>query len=151
MKATRKNPGALRENLRQAHAYLESELEPEAKIGVIGWCFGGGWSLQLALMMQKKLDAAVIYYGRLITESKRLSRLQAPVLGIFGSEGHGISVDAVREFESALQDLGKAAEIHVYEGASHAFTNPSGNRYNAEAADDAWQKTLAFLRQHLGA
>ena len=55
----------------------------------------------------------------------------------------------LRAFEAALKDLGKPAEIHVYDGAKHAFANPSGGNYKADAAADAWQKSLAFLAQHL--
>ena len=58
-------------------------------------------------------------------------------------------VDGVRAFESTLGELGKDATIHVYEGAEHAFANPSGTRYNAEAAEDAWSKTLEFFGEHL--
>jgi carboxymethylenebutenolidase len=58
-------------------------------------------------------------------------------------------VETVREFESALDSLGKEAAIHIYEGANHAFANPSGTRYNAEAAEDAWEKTIAFFAQNL--
>jgi carboxymethylenebutenolidase len=56
----------------------------------------------------------------------------------------------VREFETALEELGKDAAIHVYEGADHGFANPSGTRYKQDAAEDAWSKTLAFLAENLG-
>jgi carboxymethylenebutenolidase len=91
----------------------------------------------------------VIYYGRLITEKDQLATLQMPILGIFGAEDQGIPLDSVREFEAALEELDKDAAIHVYEGAEHAFANPSGTRYNEEAAEDAWSKTLAFLAENL--
>lgn len=118
-------------------------------IGVVGWCFGGGWSLQTALALGDGIDATVIYYGRLVTDPAELEPLTSPVLGIFGSLDQGIPVETVREFESALDSLGKEATIHVYEGADHAFANPSGTRYNAEAAEDAWEKTMAFFAQNL--
>jgi carboxymethylenebutenolidase len=72
-----------------------------------------------------------------------------PLLGIFGAEDEGIPVESVKEFESTLNNLDKNASIHIYEGADHAFANPSGTRYNAEAAKDAWEKTTAFFQQHL--
>ncbi len=117
-------------------------------IGVIGWCFGGGWALQTALLLPK-LDAAVIYYGELVTDSQALKKLETPVLGIFGAKDQGIPVEKVRSFETALKSLGKTAEIYIYENAGHAFANASGDRYVPEAAADAWQKTTRFLNQHL--
>lgn len=141
------DPAPAKDNLRQAHAYLTGELGAP-RTGVIGWCFGGGWSLQTALMVPE-LDAAVMYYGRVVTDPEELKALQAPLLGLFGAEDTGIPVDGVREMEAALGELGKDATIVVYPGAGHAFANPSGNRYQAEAAKDAWGKTVAFFGEHL--
>jgi carboxymethylenebutenolidase len=137
----------LRDNLRQAHAFLRER--GSSKIGSIGWCFGGAWSLRTALMFGDQLDAAVIFYGRLVTEADELASIEAPILGIFGAEDQGIPLDSVRAFEDALDALGKNAEIHVYEGADHAFANPSGTRYQPDAAAKAWSETLAFLDAHL--
>lgn len=138
---------SLEDNLRQAHAFLRAQGAPA--VGSIGWCFGGGWSLQTALALGEDLDAAVIYYGRLVTDPDELSSLSAPILGIFGGLDDGIPVESVREFEAALESIGHPAQIHVYPDADHAFANPSGTRYNAEAAEDAWGKTVAFLAEHL--
>jgi len=142
------NPELATENLKQAYAYLELQ-EDVTKTGVIGWCFGGGWSLNTALAFPEQIDAAVIYYGRLVTDPDRLEKLDMPILGLFGAEDQGIPVESVREFESVLTDLGKDATIHVYEGADHAFANPSGTRYNEEAAEKAWAETIEFLKEHL--
>lgn len=149
MTAVSKNRAAANKTLRRAHAYLERRYKTE-KTAVIGWCFGGGWSLHTALLLPEKLDAAIIYYGQLITKRDLLAKLETPILGFFGGKDQGIPIADVREFEQTLADLGKSASIHVYEDAAHAFANPSGTRYNAEAAADAWQKTLAFLQEHLG-
>jgi len=138
----------LEDNLRQAYAYLVEEQGAE-RVGVIGWCFGGGWSLQTALMLPDEIDATVIYYGRLVTDRERLATLRMPILGFFGDLDQGIPVDQVHEFEAVLEDLGKDASITVYEGANHAFANPSGTRYVPEAAEDAWAKTLAFFDRNL--
>jgi carboxymethylenebutenolidase len=148
MSATMEREVELEDNLGQAYRYLTEQAGAE-RVGVIGWCFGGGWSLRTALMLPDAIDAAVIYYGRLVTDRERLERLEMPILGIFGAEDGGIPVETVREFEAALDALGKDARIHVYEGAEHAFANPSGTRYDAEAAGDAWTKTLAFFEEHL--
>lgn len=136
------------DNLTQAYEYL-NEQENASNLGTIGWCFGGGWSLRTALAHPEEIDAAVIYYGRLITDADELEKLEMPILGIFGAEDDGIPPEQVREFESVLNEVGVSNSIHIYEGADHAFANPSGERYNKEAAEDAWQKTTAFFEKHL--
>lgn len=147
--AVSQNPQLAEENLRQAYQYLETEQQAP-KIASIGWCFGGSWSLNTALLHPDKLDATVIYYGgQITTDPDQLSPLKMPILGIFGALDDNPSPETVREFESALNSLGKPAEIYIYEGADHAFANPSGTRYNAEAAENAWERTTAFLQQHL--
>ncbi|MEB3355368.1 MAG: dienelactone hydrolase family protein [Synechococcales bacterium] len=149
VQAATQNPALLQENLRQAYRYLV-ETEAAPTIGSIGWCFGGSWSLQTALLFPDTLDAAVIYYGgNLVTDPTELEPLSMPILGIFGGIDDNPPVETVREFESVLNDLDKSVEIYIYEGADHAFANPSGTRYNAAAAADAWEKTIAFLNEHL--
>lgn len=145
--AVRQNADAGEANLRRAHAFLKEK--GATKIGTIGWCFGGGWSLQTGMTLAGQVDATIIYYGRLVTDPDALKAIQAPVLGIFGDLDRGIPLDSVRAFEKAMQDLSKDVDVHVYEGADHAFANPSGTRYQEEAARDAWSKTLAFLAEHL--
>jgi carboxymethylenebutenolidase len=147
-RGSRDNPGRGQQNLQQAWQFLKEEQGVE-KVGVIGWCFGGGWSLQAALMLGEGIDAAVIYYGRVITDRDALEALASPLLGIFGALDGGIPVATVREFQTTLDLLGKVASIHIYEGADHAFANPSGTRYNEKAAKDAWSKTLTFFGQLL--
>lgn len=143
------NPDQLSENLRLAYQYLEQE-QSAPKIASLGWCFGGRWSLNTALLLPTQLDAAVIYYGGgMVTDPEQLKTLEMPILGIFGELDQNPSVEVVRQFEATLQDLNKTAEIYIYDNADHAFANPSGTRYNAEAAEDAWQKTLQFLTRHL--
>jgi len=137
------------ENMNGAVDYLIENYDV-TKIGSIGWCFGGRESLNLALN-NDMMDATVIYYGRLVTDPAVLSSISWPVLGIFGGLDTGIPVDTVREFESALNELGITNEIYIYENANHAFANPSGDRYAPEEAQDAWEKTLVFLEKHLKA
>ncbi|WP_413161963.1 dienelactone hydrolase family protein [Capilliphycus salinus ALCB114379] len=145
----RNNEQQLKNNIRQAYQYLEQE-QNAPKIGSIGWCFGGTWSLNTALLFPKELDAAVIYYGGGIeTNPNQLKPLEMPILGIFGELDNNPSVETVRQFETALKNVGKSPEIYIYENADHAFANPSGTRYNAEAAEDAWKKTITFFNQHL--
>jgi len=138
-----------RRDLLAAFAYLAArkDVRPE-RIGSIGWCMGGGYSLQLALA-EPRLAAAVIYYGRLATDEAMLAKLRAPVLGLFGEEDRGIPAASVREFEAALGRLNKTASIHIYPGAGHAFANATRPSYRKEAAEDAWAKTLAFFADNL--
>ncbi|MEM8640347.1 MAG: dienelactone hydrolase family protein [Cyanobacteria bacterium P01_G01_bin.54] len=137
------------ENLRQAYAYLETTQNAPA-IASLGWCFGGTWSLNTALLFPTELDAAVIYYGGgITTDPEQLKTLEMPIIGFFGEEDSNPDPATVAEFERVLQELDKSVEVHLYEGAGHAFANPSGTRYVAAAAMDAWEKTIAFLAEHL--
>ena len=148
MQAAMKDPARLVDNLKQAYAYLRGA--GATKVGVVGWCFGGGWALETALALGDGIAATVMYYGRVTSDPAEIAKLQSPLLGLFGALDQGIPVAGVRKFEAALKAAGKKAEIVVYEGADHAFANPSGSRYQEKAAADAWQKTLAFLAKHLG-
>ena len=137
-------------NLEQAYAFV-TETAGAPRVASLGWCFGGGWSLNTALLFPKDLDAAVIYYGQVTDNESRLAPLEVPILGLFGSEDRGIKLESVRRFEETLERLGKDYEIRVYDGAGHAFANPSGNNFNAEYAEDAWSRTLEFLDSNLAA
>ena len=139
-------------NLKSAVKYLSSlpNVNPE-KIVSLGWCFGGGQSLQLALNSQDHpVAATIIYYGRLLTDNASLAKIKWPVLGIFGDQDKSISVDSVKAFEMALNSNGIPNEIYIYKGVGHAFANPSGENYAPKETQDAWQKTLAFLEKHVG-
>ncbi|MFO0605670.1 MAG: dienelactone hydrolase family protein [Polyangiales bacterium] len=135
-------------NLRAAATFLRDGRHAP-RMGVVGWCFGGGWSLQAALALPAQVDAAVMYYGRVEADPARLAALDAPLLGLFGGADTGIPVEGVRQMESALRGLGRDVTIQVYEGAGHAFANPSGERYQPAAADDAWRRTVDFFARHL--
>lgn len=148
VEAARQNPDRIKDHMAQAYQYLKTEQQAP-KIASLGWCFGGGVSLQTALLLPDQLNATVIYYGQLVTDPEALRPLEMPILGIFGALDENPSVESVHQFEAALNSLNKPAEIHIYEGANHAFANPSGTRYNAEAAADAWEKTVAFLDRTL--
>ena len=134
-------------NMNSAVSYLQ-ENNNSLKLGSIGWCFGGGQSLNLALN-NDAMDATVIYYGQLITDKNRLSSIQWPVLGIFAELDNGIPIENVQQFETSLNELNIEHEVHIYPGVDHAFANPSGDRYAPEESKDAWQKTLEFLNTTL--
>lgn len=111
--------------------------------------FRRGLGAQYRDAVSDQLDATVIYYGQVTDDEDKLRPISSPILGLFGAEDRGITVESVAAFEAALERLRKNYEIHVYPGADHAFANPSGNAYNADAAADAWQKTVDFLDTHL--
>ena len=158
---TAETPGAARElmlevveepemaqaNIRAAYEFLEVAGAP--RIGSLGWCFGGGWSLAAAQMLPDDLDASVIYYGQVTGDEEKLRPVNAPILGLFAANDAGIKVESVEAFRNALERLRKEHEIHIYPDVGHAFANPTGNNYNADAATDAWAKTLDFLERHL--
>ena len=135
------------ENMNFAASYIQENHNVQ-KIGSIGWCFGGGQSLNLALNNQN-MDATIIYYGSLITEQELLSNISWPVLGIFAEFDQGIPVESVNDFETSLDDLDIPNEIHIYPGVDHAFANPSGERYAPNESKDAWEKTIEFLELNL--
>jgi carboxymethylenebutenolidase len=133
-------------NLKTAYDYLKNEVGAE-KIGIIGWCLGGKWSLRGALMLPKDIDAAVIYYGSLIDDKEKLATLEMPIIGFIGTK------DRLHKqfitFDEDLTELDKNASIHFYDGARHAFANASGVAYEPVAAEDSWKKTILFLEKHL--
>ena len=141
------DPGLANENIRAAYEFLTTAGAP--RIGSLGWCFGGGWSLNTAQLFPDELDAAVIYYGQVTGDEERLRPISAPILGLFGADDTGITVESVEAFRASLERLRKEHAIHIYPGVGHAFANPTGTNYNAEAATDAWARTLEFLGRHL--
>lgn len=148
MDAALKDSEALGQNLRGAMSYLEKET-PASGVATLGWCFGGAMSFETARMFPDKIAATVIYYGQVSSERAVLEPLKMPILGIFAGKDDHITAESARAFEKALHQLGKEAEVTVYEGVGHAFANPSGTAYSKAEAEDAWQKTLTFLDKHL--
>jgi carboxymethylenebutenolidase len=148
--SVRDNPEQAIANLQSAVQYLASLPNVNSsRIASLGWCFGGGQSLQLALNSeQNPLAATVIYYGNLVNDTNELSKIKWPVLGIFGDQDQSIPVESVNAFEQALNKTGVTNEIYIYPGVGHAFANPSDNYAPKEAAD-AWKKTLAFLNKYV--
>jgi carboxymethylenebutenolidase len=123
-----------------ASAYCGSD----AKIATIGWCFGGGWSSKSTVVLGKKMFASVIYYGMPVLDEEQLKNIQCPTLGIFAEQDGWITPAKAKEFEQKLLKNNKSIVNHIYP-AAHAFANPSNPKYDKVNADDAWQKTIAFL------
>jgi len=140
----RDNPDEAVAKLSRATDALRSSQYTTRQVASLGWCFGGGWSLQLSLS-DADLNSTVIYYGTLTTEEEQLRDIDAPVLGIFGSEDQVVGPQNVEEFDRTLDEIGVENEVHVYDGAEHAFANPSGESFRPNATRDAWDRTLGFL------
>lgn len=131
-----------------ANAFLAKDPRIQAtKRGSIGWCFGGGQSLQLALAATD-LSACVMYYGRPVTDPAELKSLKAPLLAVFGNQDQAFPPALVDEFDKALTAAGVKHEILRYD-AVHAFANPSNPKYDLKSASDAWTHVQAFFAENL--
>lgn len=148
--SVRNNPDEAVNNLNAAVEHVSSlQNVNSSRIASLGWCFGGGQSLQLALNTEQPLAATIIYYGTLVTNQTDLAEITWPVLGVFGAADQSIPVDTVNQFDAALDASGVTNEIYIYEGVGHAFANPSGGNYAPKETADAWEKTLAFLSRYV--
>jgi carboxymethylenebutenolidase len=137
-------------DLEAAYSYLASRQDVnQAKIGSVGWCMGGGYSLQLA-EHEPRLAACIVNYGEMPTDPATIQAIHARLLGNFGADDQVIKPAEVHEFEKALQADGKSIDAKIYDGAPHAFQNP-GNKtgYRPEAAADSWTRMLDFLAKTL--
>ena len=121
---------------------------PNAHIATIGWCFGGGWSLQTALMAGNHAVACVMYYGMPEQDINRLKTLHCDVLGNFGNKDKWINPKVVAKFDEDMKTAGKKLYLHQYD-ADHGFANPSNPIYNSEATKDAYEHEITFLKARL--
>ena len=139
-------------NLQAAVKYLSLAPNVDStKIASLGWCFGGGQSLQLALNSQEHpLAATILYYGTpLVTDKESLAKIKWPVLGIFGDNDQAIPIPEINQFRTSLNQSGITNEIEIYKGVGHAFANPSGDNYAPKETADAWERTLSFLKKYV--
>lgn len=121
---------------------------PEARIATIGWCFGGGWSMQSSMMAGKQGAGCVIYYGMPEKEVEKMKTLETDVLGIFAKQDRWINEDVVKTFAENMESAGKTLTYKIFD-AAHAFANPSRPIYDESAAKEANDMTLEFLRTRL--
>jgi len=130
--------------------YLASRNDVDrGRIGTIGWCMGGGFAVQLAAHVPR-LGACVVNYGALPTDPNELQNIGAPILGNFGADDRGITPADVQAFQKTMETLGRRVDIKIYDGAGHGFENPNNQQgYRPEAAEDAWNRTVAFLNKAL--
>jgi carboxymethylenebutenolidase len=141
------NPAIATEKLQESVKFLKNHKDSTGKVGTVGWCFGGGWSLNTALAAD--VDAVVVYYGNVKKTAEQVTTLNAPLMGHFGTLDKSINKSMVNGFEESLKEAGKTDyQIFWYE-ADHAFANPTGGRYDAEDAKLAWERTMGFFDTHL--
>jgi carboxymethylenebutenolidase len=119
-----------------------------AKIGTVGWCFGGGQSLQASLALGKQAAACVMYYGMPEENVDKLKTLHCDVLNIWPTNDQWINKSVMDKFEANMNAAGKKLTIKSYD-ADHAFANPSNPKYNKEFASDAYSHTIAFFKERL--
>jgi carboxymethylenebutenolidase len=135
------------QDLKAAYAYLAArkDVKPD-RIGSVGWCMGGGLSIQLAVH-EPHLRACVVNYGALPTDPNDIQQINATVMGNFGEEDHGITVADVDAFKKAMANANRTFDIKEYPGAGHGFENPNNkDGYRPEAAADAWTRSINFLK-----
>jgi carboxymethylenebutenolidase len=130
--------------IRGAISYAGSK----ARIYTIGWCFGGGWSLQATLLAGSQAAGCVMYYGMPEKDQAKLKTLHADVLGIFGNKDQWINPKLVAEFKEDMQKAGKKLIVKQYD-ADHAFANPSNPSFDKEAKEDAYKNSISFLKERM--
>ena len=124
-------------------------------IGVVGFCMGGGLALRLGTLRPDKIKAVVSYYGVLGFDDAGApdwSKLEAAVLGNYGDSDDFFPADKARELEAGLRGLGKTVDFKIYPGRGHAFANEDDvfGTFHTDDERDTWQRTVSFLREHLG-
>ena len=136
------------EDLASAVAYMKKQNYVNGKFGVVGYCWGGGQSLNFATK-SKDLNAAVVYYGRNPDPLDSVKNIPCPVMGNYAADDPNI-MPGVEPLKAALEKAGKKFDCKVYPGAKHAFNNnTNADRYNPEAAKDAWARTTNFFKANL--
>jgi len=144
-------PDRVTKDLQAAYSFLQNNPKVDKnRIGVIGWCMGGGYALQAATILPK-LKAAVMNYGSIFSDPANVKKVGCPLLGIFGETDRGIPVMDVQNFEQVLKDAKKENKIIIYRNVGHAFMNPNNkDGYNPDITERAWREIFAFLEKHLG-
>jgi len=150
---TRDEAGKLMQEFKQdrGNEIVKGALEyvgKNAKIGTIGWCFGGGQSMQAALTAATQAAACVIYYGMPEDNLDRLKTLNCEVLDIWGTQDAWINKDVTSKFEKNMTAAGKKLTVKSYD-ADHAFANPSNPKHSKDFTADAYKNTLEFFKARL--
>ncbi|MDX1517114.1 MAG: dienelactone hydrolase family protein [Woeseiaceae bacterium] len=142
------NPDDVEANLNQALDFVQGVGAPS--VATLGWGLGGTWSLSSTMLFADRVDAAVVFYGQLVDDTDQLEAIQAPILSFYGAGDRVIRADSVRDFESTMRGLRKELTVKFYDDAGHAFADPARpNNFRPELAEDAWNRTVAFLQANL--
>ncbi len=137
-------------NMGRMNAIIQGAIKkagPDASIYSVGWCFGGMWSLQTAIIAGPQAKGSVMYYGRPETNMDKLKSIQCDIIGFFGNQDQSPSPAMVNDFENNMKLAGKNLAVNRYE-ANHGFANPSNPSFNPTATADAYAKAIAFLKAH---
>ena len=137
----------LRIDMLNSATFLKAHALSNGKLGVTGFCWGGGTTNWLATQMGDALQAGVPYYGA-AAETAAVPKMRAPLLVHYAENDDGIN-RLKAGFEEAKKSAGIRFESHVYPGTQHGFHNNSTPRYNEAAAKLSWDRTVAFFRKHL--
>ena len=141
------SPDQFVEDFKSGWLYLQGQPFADARrVGMTGFCFGGGVTWRVATQMPELL-AAVPFYGP-HPPVEDVPNIRAAVLAIYGELDSRIN-SSIPTIEQAMLENNKIYEKIIYQGADHAFHNDTGGRYNPEAAQDAWEKTLAWFEQYV--
>ncbi|HEX8429048.1 dienelactone hydrolase family protein [Hymenobacter sp.] len=134
----------------RAQAIIKGAVQyagPKAQVASVGWCFGGGWSLQTALLAGKQDVGCVMYYGMPEKDVAKLKTLNTDVLGLFASQDKWINPEVVAQFQKDMAAANKKVTIKSYD-ADHAFANPSNPKYNKTFGDDAHALSVAYFKKN---
>lgn len=151
--ATREDAAKFMQSVKQERAMdiISGAIEyagKDAKIGTLGWCFGGGWSLQASIMLGKQGKACVMYYGIIDNTPETFRNLNAPVLGIFAKKDGWVNPEVVSNLEKNIKAAGKKIEVKSFD-ADHAFANPSNEKFDEAATKQAKELTVKFFKDNL--
>jgi len=138
-----------RQDVQGAVDYLnqQAKVEPNGKVGVVGFCFGGGMSMMMAYKGEG-VGASVVFYGG-IDSDESIKAIKVPVLMLYGAEDPGFPADKVKGWDAKFTEYGKVHQMKIYPGAAHAFFNDTRDSYRKEAAEDGWKLTLDWFRKYL--
>jgi len=141
------NPGDTARRIAAAVPFLEQHPESTGKVGIVGFCWGGGIVNRVAVLAPD-LKAGVIYYG-LQVPADQVKPIQAPLLLHYAGLDQRVNA-GIADYEAALKANNKQYTIYMYPNVNHAFNNDTSNRYDKAAAELAWSRTVAFFKEHLG-
>ena len=142
------NPGDTARRIAAAVPFLEQHAELTGKVGIVGFCWGGG-IVNWVAVLAPDLKAGVIYYG-LQVPAEQVTAIRAPLLLHYAGLDQRVNA-GIAAYETALKANNKRYTIHIYPNVNHAFNNDTSNRYDKPAADLAWSRTIAFFKENLGA